>query len=76
MRTSQNRLIPLCVAAFCGILISYLALSTRISKTGWENFPESMFDWLSIISTTGIFSFLLYLLVHYLKGNQSQDSSS
>jgi len=67
MRVFENRFIPFWVAAFLGFAVSYGGISTRISKTGWENFPEELLDWFSILGAVGIFSFLLVLLFFYLK---------
>jgi len=73
MKTSQKQFIPLYAAALIGISFSYLSLSTRIYKTGWESFPETLLDWFSIISAIGILSFLSYLLILYLQENKRKD---
>ena len=67
LKIIKKRFIPLYVAVFFGIIISYGGISTRISKTGWENFPEALLGWFSILGAVGIFSFLLVLLFFYLK---------
>lgn len=63
----KKRFIPLCVAVIIGISVSYGGVSTRISKTGWANFPETLLDWFSILGAVGILSFLVILIFFYLK---------
>lgn len=63
----KKKFAPLCVAIFFGIIVSYGGISTRIAKTGWANFPDTLLDWSSIIGAAGILLFLIVLIFCYSK---------
>ncbi len=63
----KKKFAPLCIAIIFGITVSYGGISTRIAKTGWANFPDTLLDWSSIIGAAGILLFLIVLIFCYLK---------
>ncbi|MCC5913279.1 MAG: hypothetical protein JJU46_02785 [Balneolaceae bacterium] len=64
-------LIPLAFAILIGLAVAFFGISSRISKTGWEKFPATPLDWLSIAGSAGIVVGLILFLIYYFRRRKS-----